>query len=74
MPAEEGNKYKFRVKDIYSEFNAAAWLVNLGVFRPNGTIDYFTSTNSTTDIKTTAPARRSIDYDNFDASLRGAAI
>lgn len=29
------NSYGFRVKELYSEFNAAAWLVNNGVFTPS---------------------------------------
>jgi hypothetical protein len=37
-PAEEGNKYNYRIHTIFSEFNSAAWLVNLGVFKPNGTV------------------------------------
>lgn len=37
-PAEEGNPYKYRIHTIYSEFNAAAWLVNLGVFVPEGPV------------------------------------
>jgi hypothetical protein len=28
------NSYGFRIKVLYSEFNAAAWLVNNGVFTP----------------------------------------
>ncbi|KAK5168215.1 uncharacterized protein LTR77_006784 [Saxophila tyrrhenica] len=37
-PAEEGNEYNYRIHTIYSEFNAAAWLVNLGVFKPEGAV------------------------------------
>jgi len=66
---EGGDKYKFRIKELYSEFNAAAWLVNLGVFTPTGSVDYFSTANATN----TTATRRSIDYD-FDASLRGAMI
>lgn len=29
------NQYGFRVAELYSEFNAAAWLVNNGVFTPS---------------------------------------
>ncbi|KAK5131137.1 hypothetical protein LTR08_001285 [Meristemomyces frigidus] len=67
VPAEEGSQYNFRIKDIYSEFNTAAWLVNMGVFKPAGAVDYLNSTTGT-------PSRRSLNYDHFDASLRGAAI
>ncbi len=38
QPAEEGNEYNYRIHTIYSEFNSAAWLVNLGVFTPAGPI------------------------------------
>lgn len=38
IPAEEGNTYPYRIHTIYSEFNAAAWLVNLGVFVPEGPV------------------------------------
>lgn len=34
MP-DSNNTYGFRVKELYSEFNAAAWLVNNGVFTPS---------------------------------------
>jgi len=34
VPAEAGAKYRFRVKTLYSEFNSAAWLVNMGTFKP----------------------------------------
>lgn len=37
-PAEEGNEYNYRIHTIYSEFNSAAWLVNLGVFKPEGAV------------------------------------
>jgi hypothetical protein len=33
-PSEPDNTYNWRVSNIWSEFNSAAWLVNLGVFRP----------------------------------------
>lgn len=33
IPATD-NEYGFRIETLYSEFNAAAWLVNLGVFTP----------------------------------------
>lgn len=32
---DSNNTYGFRVKELYSEFNAAAWLVNNGVFTPS---------------------------------------
>lgn len=64
MPAEEGNIYNFRIKNLYSEFNAAAWLVNLGVFTPAGPVNYFNTTNATM-------TKRAISY---DPSLRGAMI
>jgi len=38
IPAEEGNVYPYRIHTIYSEFNSAAWLVNLGVFKPDGPV------------------------------------
>jgi hypothetical protein len=31
---DKDNSYGFRIKVLYSEFNAAAWLVNNGVFTP----------------------------------------
>ncbi|CAK4005883.1 Hypothetical predicted protein [Lecanosticta acicola] len=34
-PAEEGDEYAWRISKIWSEFNSAAWLVNLGVFKPD---------------------------------------
>lgn len=34
VESKPGDKYNFRIKTIYSEFNTAAWLVNLGVFQP----------------------------------------
>ena len=34
VPAEEGNRFNWRIKNIFSEFNSGAWLVNLGVFKP----------------------------------------
>lgn len=38
VQSSPGDKYNFRIKTIFSEFNSAAWLVNLGVFVPeNGT-------------------------------------
>jgi len=38
VKSNPGDQYNFRIKTIYSEFNSAAWLVNLGVFVPeNGT-------------------------------------
>ena len=37
-PAEVGNEYNYRIHTIYSEFNTAAWLVNLGVFNPAGEV------------------------------------
>ncbi|KAK3109726.1 hypothetical protein LTR53_016694 [Teratosphaeriaceae sp. CCFEE 6253] len=66
VPAEPNNPggYRFRIKELYSEFNAAAWLVNLGVFVPNGTVDY---------INKNATAKRSVTLD-FDETLRGAMI
>ncbi|KAF7196991.1 hypothetical protein HII31_01691 [Pseudocercospora fuligena] len=35
-PSEPGNTFNWRVSHIWSEFNSAAWLVNLGVFKPGG--------------------------------------
>jgi len=37
VPSEPGNIYNWRISHIWSEFNSAAWLVNLGVFKPGGT-------------------------------------
>jgi hypothetical protein len=37
-PAEEGNPYNYRIHTLHSEFNTAAWLVNLGVFKPAGPV------------------------------------
>lgn len=34
VPAEAGNRFNWRIKNIWSEFNSGAWLVNLGVFKP----------------------------------------
>jgi len=67
VPAEANNPlgYRFRIKTLYSEFNAAAWLVNNGVYRPNGTVDYINQ-------NTTTVAKRSLEH--FDESLRGPAI
>lgn len=32
------NKFGWRIKTLFSEFNTAAWLVNNGVFTPNSTL------------------------------------
>ncbi|KAK5110205.1 hypothetical protein LTR62_006201 [Meristemomyces frigidus] len=65
-----GVTYNWRVKELYSEFNAAAWLINLGIFVPPGPVDYINAANATN-----ATAKRSVDdYEHFDASFRGAAI
>ncbi|KAK5710707.1 hypothetical protein LTR15_012863 [Elasticomyces elasticus] len=72
VPAEANNPsgYRFRIKVLYSEFNAAAWLVNNGIYRPAGPVDYIVKTNTTT------PVKRSMGelYEHYDESLRGAAI
>ncbi|KAK3617626.1 hypothetical protein LTR56_025173 [Elasticomyces elasticus] len=72
VPAEANNPsgYRFRIKVLYSEFNAAAWLVNNGIYRPAGPVDYIVKTNTTT------PVKRSMAelYEHYDESLRGAAI
>lgn len=34
VQSEPGDKYNFRIKTVYSEFNSAAWMVNLGIFTP----------------------------------------
>lgn len=71
VPAEANNPggYRFRVKDLYSEFNAASWLVNNGVYRPAGPVDYINQNVTTNSTK------RSIEtYENYDESLRGAII
>lgn len=70
VPAEESNEsYNFRIKELYSEFNAAAWLINLGVFVPEGPVDYINAANSSSNATV---AKRGVD--SFDASFRGAAI
>ena len=46
VAAGPNDKYNFRIKTIYSEFNAAAWLVNLGVFVPEETSEYKRSIGS----------------------------
>lgn len=33
-PSDENPDYPYKIHTIYSEFNSAAWLVNLGVFIP----------------------------------------
>jgi hypothetical protein len=58
------NSYGFRVKELYSEFNAAAWLVNNGVFTPSAV------TTSNPPIATPGPAKR--DHDSL-AHHMGAA-
>ncbi|KAI5363659.1 hypothetical protein Slin15195_G093120 [Septoria linicola] len=58
------NSYGFRVKELYSEFNAAAWLVNNGVFTPSAV------TTSNFPEGTAAPVKR--DHDSL-AHLMGAA-
>nr|OQO32094.1 hypothetical protein B0A51_00632 [Rachicladosporium sp. CCFEE 5018] len=60
------NSYGFRVKTLFSEFNAAAWLVNNGVFKPNGTF----SPVGVDPTPAPKPAKRAV----FDDSLRGPAI
>ena len=65
-----GVTYNWRIKELYSEFNAAAWLVNLGVFVPAGPVDYINKANATN----TTTKRSVDDYEHFDASLRGAMI
>ncbi|TKA82725.1 hypothetical protein B0A55_01281 [Friedmanniomyces simplex] len=76
VPAEANNAggYRFRVKDLYSEFNAAAWLVNNGVYRPAGPVDYINQ-NTTANSTTTTTIKRSLEsFENYDESLRGAMI
>ncbi|KAK5729570.1 hypothetical protein LTR17_011873 [Elasticomyces elasticus] len=74
VPAEANNPsgYRFRIKVLYSEFNAAAWLVNNGIYRPAGPVDYIVKNNT----NTTTPVKRSMTemYEFYDESLRGAAI
>ncbi|KAK4547839.1 hypothetical protein LTR36_010558 [Oleoguttula mirabilis] len=65
VPAEAGSEYNFRINNIYSEFNTAAWIVNLGLFTPAGPVNYLNATN------TTSTAKRAI---SFDPSLRGPMI
>ena len=49
------NSYGFRVKELYSEFNAAAWLVNNGVFTPSAV-----TTSNPPTATPTGNAKRSI--------------
>jgi len=71
VPSEEpvmsfqGVTYNWRVQTLLSEFNTAAWLVNLGVFQPEGKVDYINATNAT-------EVKRSVQDFNFD--FRGAMI
>ncbi|KAK5110972.1 hypothetical protein LTR85_000682 [Meristemomyces frigidus] len=65
VPAEEGSQYNFRISNIWSEFNSAAWIANLGLFTPAGPVNYLNATNVTTT------AKRAISY---DPSLRGPMI
>jgi hypothetical protein len=68
VPAEANNPggYRFRIQTLYSEFNAAAWLVNNGVYTPAGKVDYINKNGTV--------VKRSFGEDTFDASLRGPAI
>ncbi|KAF2206753.1 hypothetical protein CERZMDRAFT_115585 [Cercospora zeae-maydis SCOH1-5] len=61
---DTNNTYGFRVKELYSEFNAAAWLVNNGVFTPSAV------TTSNFPEATANPAKR--DHDSL-AHLMGGA-
>ncbi|KAK3663333.1 hypothetical protein LTR22_005740 [Elasticomyces elasticus] len=72
VPAEANNPsgYRFRIKVLYSEFNAAAWLVNNGIYRPAGPVDYIVKTNTTTPVKRSMAEM----YEHYEESLRGAAI
>lgn len=56
IPAEEGNQYPYRVHTIYSEFNSAAWLVNLGVFKPEGPVTPVPATEGTAETKRSVDA------------------
>lgn len=56
IPAEEGNQYPYRVHTIYSEFNSAAWLVNLGVFTPEGPVTPVPADDGTTETKRSVDA------------------
>lgn len=35
---DSSNRFGWRIKTLFSEFNTAAWLVNNGVFTPNSTL------------------------------------
>ena len=49
--APAGSKFPWKISTVYSEFNSGAWLVNLGVFKPdNCTAD--------TQPQVSAPAKR----------------
>ncbi|TKA67320.1 hypothetical protein B0A55_09068 [Friedmanniomyces simplex] len=77
VPAEANNAagHRFRVKDLYSEFNAAAWLVNNGVYRPAGPVDYINQNTTANSTTTTTTIKRSLEsFENYDESLRGAMI
>ncbi|EMC95033.1 hypothetical protein BAUCODRAFT_72601, partial [Baudoinia panamericana UAMH 10762] len=58
IPADD-NSLGWRVRTLYSEFNTAAWLVNLGVFKPAGKVDYINVANTTN----TTVKRSEEDYD-----------
>ncbi|KAF2726052.1 hypothetical protein K431DRAFT_299166 [Polychaeton citri CBS 116435] len=58
---DDENSYGWRVSAIYSEFNSGAWLVNLGVFDPEG---------PTTPVPSSRRlARRSVDTSSKRAGL-----
>ena len=48
---DSNNSYGFRIKVLYSEFNAAAWLVNLGVFTPAAQVANATTQTSKRDVE-----------------------
>jgi hypothetical protein len=68
IPASD-NQYGFRVKNLFSEFNAAAWLVNNGVFKPNGTVSPV-GVAPVLLSATSKPAKRDLEGND----LRGPAI
>lgn len=74
VPAEPENPtYNWRIQTLYSEFNSLAWAVNLGLFTPEGPVDYINGTNMTTT-PVTNEKRSLADFPNYDPSFRGPAI
>lgn len=53
------------MKELFSEFNAAAWLVNFGVFKPNDTL---------LPVDTSQSAKRDTESLLWDGPLEGGMI